>query len=85
MWGFVRKDAPAILQKLADEEGLKVAGIRLRDHGLLKIKDINRLLREGSAGAGGRPPVRRRKPGRTPRICVPSRGISPICAPAASA
>jgi uncharacterized protein with HEPN domain len=47
VWGFVRKDAPVILQKLADEEGLKVAEIRLRDHGRLTIKDINRLLREG--------------------------------------
>ncbi len=47
VWDFVRKDAPAILQKLADEEGLKVAEIRLRDRGQLKIKDINRLLREG--------------------------------------
>ena len=47
VWGFVHKDAPDILQKLSDEEGLKVAETRLRDHGRLTIKDINRLLREG--------------------------------------
>jgi predicted RNase H-like HicB family nuclease len=48
IWNFVRKDAPALLEKLADNEGLLVARKRLRDRDrLLSIKDINRLLREG--------------------------------------
>jgi uncharacterized protein with HEPN domain len=47
VWGFIRKEAPAILQKLADEEGLKVAEIRLHESEHLSIKEINRLLREG--------------------------------------
>jgi uncharacterized protein with HEPN domain len=48
IWKFVRKDAPTLLEKLADDEGLLVAQKRLRDRDrLLSIKDINRLLREG--------------------------------------
>ena len=48
IWNFVSKDAPALLEKLADTEGLLVARKRLRDRDrLLSIKDINRLLREG--------------------------------------
>ena len=47
IWNFVRKDAPTLLEKLADDEGLLVAQKRLRDRDRLSIKDINRLLREG--------------------------------------
>ncbi|MGB8293845.1 MAG: HepT-like ribonuclease domain-containing protein [Polyangia bacterium] len=48
IWGFVCKVAPALLEKLADDEGLLVAQKRFRDRDrLLSIEDINRLLREG--------------------------------------
>lgn len=47
IWNFVREDAPALLTKLADDEGLLVAQRRLRDRDRLSIKEINRLLREG--------------------------------------
>jgi uncharacterized protein with HEPN domain/predicted RNase H-like HicB family nuclease len=48
IWNFVRKDVPALLDKLADSEGLLVARKRLRDRDrLLSIEEINRLLREG--------------------------------------
>lgn len=48
IWEFIRKGAPTLLEKLADDEGLLVAQKRLRDRDrLLSIKDINRLLREG--------------------------------------
>jgi uncharacterized protein with HEPN domain/predicted RNase H-like HicB family nuclease len=48
IWEFVRKIAPTLLEKLADEEGLLVAQKRFRDRDrLLSIADINRLLREG--------------------------------------
>ncbi len=48
IWNFVHKDVPALLEKLADDEGLLVARKRLRDRDrLLSIKEINRLLREG--------------------------------------
>ena len=48
IWNFGSKDAPAVLEKLADDEGLLVARKRLRDRDrLLSIKDVNRLLREG--------------------------------------
>jgi uncharacterized protein with HEPN domain/predicted RNase H-like HicB family nuclease len=48
IWEFVRKVAPTLLEKLADDEGLLVAQKRFRDRDrLLSIEDINRLLREG--------------------------------------
>jgi Uncharacterized conserved protein len=47
IWNFVRKDAPALLEKLADDEGLLVAERRFSDRDRPSIKEINRLLREG--------------------------------------
>jgi len=47
VWGFIHKDAPALMERLADEESMRVAKIRLSDRGRLTIEHINRLLREG--------------------------------------
>jgi uncharacterized protein with HEPN domain/predicted RNase H-like HicB family nuclease len=48
IWKFIREGVPALLEELADDEGLMVARKRLRDRDrLLSITAINRLLREG--------------------------------------